>query len=54
VSFPPPETRQINRAYIFGPDYNLKTITIKRKDISHLLGIALFGLAKWFFGNAYE
>jgi hypothetical protein len=29
VSFPLPETRQINCAYIFGPDNNLKMITIK-------------------------
>lgn len=33
-SFRPPETRKINRTYIFGPAYNLKTITIKRTDIS--------------------
>jgi hypothetical protein len=38
VSFPPPETRQINRAYIFGPDNNLKMITIKRKDIPYFVG----------------
>jgi hypothetical protein len=33
TSFRSPETRDINRAYIFGPAYNLKTITIKGKDI---------------------
>jgi hypothetical protein len=34
ASFRPPETRTINRTYIFGPAYNLKTITIKRTDVT--------------------
>jgi len=34
ASFRPPETRKINRTYIFGPAYNLKTITIKGTEIA--------------------
>lgn len=33
LAFRPPETRKIHRTYIFGPAYNLKTITIKGNDI---------------------
>ncbi|MGH6844016.1 MAG: hypothetical protein ACRECU_04705 [Methylocella sp.] len=50
ASFKPPETRKINRTYIFGPAYNLKTITIKGRDIlvrgAPAAAIALLGTAQ--------